>query len=150
MAVLKGKTGTWRAQAGYEALALARQLRDPAAEFYESTRTGVLKAQTGDVAGAQAGYEEALALARQLRDPSAEAPTARAGGAEGDGGRGRGAAAMRRRWRWPGSCVTHPPNARAARAGGAPSDGDVAGAQAGYEEALALARQLRDPAANCR
>ena len=30
------------------------------------------RSKTGDVAGAQAGYEEALALARQLRDPSAE------------------------------------------------------------------------------
>ena len=71
--MLKAQTGdVVGAQAGYEeALALARQLRDPSAERAELHGLAVLKAQTGDVVGAQAGFEEALALARQLRDPAA-------------------------------------------------------------------------------
>jgi tetratricopeptide (TPR) repeat protein len=74
LAVLKAQTGdVVGAQAGYEqALALARQLHDPAAERVELHGLAVLKSKTGDVVGAQAGFEQALALARQLHDPAAE------------------------------------------------------------------------------
>src|SRR6185437_11480345 len=54
------------------ALEAARAIEEPSEEYFALHELAVLKSKTGDIAGAQAGYEEALALARQLRDPSAE------------------------------------------------------------------------------
>ena len=60
------------AQAGYEeALALARQLRDPAAIAVELRNLGILIGQNGQPERGRAMIEESLSLSTQLGDPMA-------------------------------------------------------------------------------
>ncbi len=110
----------------------------------------LLKSITGDLVGAQSGFEEALALARQLGDPSAEQVELhglavlklKTGDVAGAQAGYEEALALAQQ--------LHDPSAEFAElhelAVLKSKIGDLVGAQSGFEEALALARQLHDPA----
>jgi tetratricopeptide (TPR) repeat protein len=140
------------AYAGYEqALTLAKQLGDLAAERVETHALAALYRQAGRRAESRAGYERALALARQLGDLAAEREEVH-GLAVLDMQIGRRVEA-RRAYERALSLAKQLDNPAAERVEVHElavldwQTGQLAEARAGYERALILAKQLGDLAA---